>query len=169
MQLVKRLEIPGISIAAVRGEEYRCLVYGVKSVHTWNPITPVTVFEAASLGKPVFAYAVLNCAKPVCSTYEPLYNYVDPIYVEEKFLMGSPVPDGFSAITARMVLSHTSGLPNWRPGTALLPVWKPGEGPLHLKFAPGTSSCYSGEGYTYLQKVIEYLVKLSVENTGGLC
>jgi CubicO group peptidase (beta-lactamase class C family) len=46
-----------------------------------------------------------------------------------------------------MVLGHTTGFPNWRPR---------GE-PLALLRDPGTRFGYSGEGYVYLQKVIERL------------
>ncbi|MGH8996085.1 MAG: serine hydrolase domain-containing protein [Acidimicrobiales bacterium] len=48
-------------------------------------------------------------------------------------------------ITARHVLSHTSGLPNWRPeGEALVPI-RP----------PGRRWGYSGEGFVLLQDAIE--------------
>ena len=48
-------------------------------------------------------------------------------------------------VTARHVLTHTSGLPNWRhvPGP-LVPATEPGE-----------TYAYSGEGFFYLQRVVE--------------
>src|SRR4029450_6947826 len=45
-----------------------------------------------------------------------------------------------------MVLSHTTGFPNWWEG-----------GPLFLRWSPGTRWGYSGEGYAYLQHVVERL------------
>jgi CubicO group peptidase (beta-lactamase class C family) len=48
-------------------------------------------------------------------------------------------------ITARMVLTHRTGFPNWRSGK------------LDLKFTPGTKASYSGEGFVYLGKVVEHL------------
>ena len=54
-------------------------------------------------------------------------------------------------VTARMLLSHTAGYPNWRPGD------EEGEGPLPLLFPPGTRFGYSGEGIFYLQRRIELI------------
>src|SRR5699024_7692422 len=51
-------------------------------------------------------------------------------------------------ITARIVLSHTSGLPNWT---------NPRGDDLYTAFEPGTDYRYSGEGYLYLQRVLEHL------------
>jgi CubicO group peptidase (beta-lactamase class C family) len=52
-------------------------------------------------------------------------------------------------VTARMVLSHRSGFPNWRPGG------EEREGPIPLLFQPGSRFGYSGEGIFYLQRVLE--------------
>lgn len=49
-----------------------------------------------------------------------------------------------------MVLSHTTGFPNWRFFNA--------NGKLDIKFTPGTQFLYSGEGYEYLAKVIAHLM-----------
>ena len=38
------------------------LPFGVADVRTRTPVTSETVFEAASLSKPVFAYAVMRLA-----------------------------------------------------------------------------------------------------------
>jgi hypothetical protein len=67
---------------------------------------------------------------------KPLYGYL-------------PYPDisrdpRYRKITARMALSHTAGFPNWRNGDSL-----------RITFAPGQRWSYSGEGYVYLQKVVE--------------
>jgi CubicO group peptidase (beta-lactamase class C family) len=50
-------------------------------------------------------------------------------------------------VTARRVLSHTTGLPNWRSK----------EEPLRFEFTPGERWKYSGEGYHYLQSVVTRL------------
>jgi CubicO group peptidase (beta-lactamase class C family) len=45
-------------------------------------------------------------------------------------------------ITARHVLNHTTGFPNWRQGRDL-----------PIQFTPGSQFQYSGEGFSYLQSV----------------
>ena len=48
-------------------------------------------------------------------------------------------------VTARHVLTHTSGLPNWRHAP----------GPLEPATEPGETYAYSGEGFFFLQRVVE--------------
>jgi CubicO group peptidase (beta-lactamase class C family) len=57
-------------------------------------------------------------------------------------------------VTARHVLSHSTGWVNWR--------FKPGE-PLRCAFPPGTKFGYSGEGFVHLQRVVEKLADQSLE------
>ena len=70
-------------------------------------------------------------------------------YVAEPYL---PDDDRAASITARMVLSHTTGFPNWRE-----------DGPLFLRWSPGTRWGYSGEGFAYLQQVVERLTGVSLD------
>src|SRR4029079_1526093 len=66
-------------------------------------------------------------------------------YTSERFLEGDARLD---LITARHVLSHTSGFQNWRSDRE----------PLEIHFAPGEKYLYSGEGYNYLQTVVTRLL-----------
>jgi len=56
-----RHAVPGLSLAIVQGAQ---LVWtrglGLRDRSTHAPVTPDTVFEAASMSKPVFAYAVMK-------------------------------------------------------------------------------------------------------------
>jgi CubicO group peptidase (beta-lactamase class C family) len=63
-------------------------------------------------------------------------------------------------ITARMVLAHTTGLPNWSENPTA-PTWPTSA--LHLKYAPDSCWNYSGEGYVFLQKTLEHLTGKSFE------
>lgn len=54
-------DIPGLSVALIRDASVAwSRGFGVKNSNTKDPVDANTVFEAASLSKPVFAYAVLK-------------------------------------------------------------------------------------------------------------
>ena len=63
--------------------------------------------------------------------------------------------DRINLITARHVLSHTSGFPNWRNGDR--------SSPLPINFRPGEKWSYSGEGMVYLSKVVERITGMRFE------
>ncbi len=113
---------------------------------TWHDTSepsgpPDPVFEAGSLSKPIAAVVALQLQnKGLLALDRPLMEYL-------------PLPDlvGVSnayKITARNVLSHSSGLQNWRFQTKVK---------LALQFPPGTGYNYSGEGYVWLQRIFEQL------------
>ena len=138
-QLMKEGDVPGLSIALIR--ETRVFwhqSFGVKSAETKEPVRESTVFEAASLSKPVFAYAVLKLVDSgKLDLDKPLASYLAEAYV--------PNDERAALITARMVLDHTTGFQN---------EVTPGR-PLKSYFTPGEKFSYSGEGFLYLQKVVE--------------
>jgi CubicO group peptidase (beta-lactamase class C family) len=61
----------------------------------------------------------------------------------------------FKKIAARMLLSHTSGLPNWR--------WFTDDQKLRIYFEPGYRFAYSGEGIDLLQLVVESIEKKGLQ------
>ncbi|MCI0694305.1 serine hydrolase [candidate division KSB1 bacterium] len=142
-QLMQDGDVPGLSIALIRDEKLAWHQgFGVKNAETKEPVTDGTVFEAASLSKPVFAYAVLKLVDSgKLDLDKPLNQYLPGNY---------DVGDDprLSQITARRVLTHTTGFPNWRPNGS--PVLK-------IFFTPGEKFSYSGEGFVYLAKAVEHL------------
>jgi CubicO group peptidase (beta-lactamase class C family) len=146
------LKMQGLSIAIINNDE---IVYhnafGVSNAETRETINEQFIFEGASISKPVFAYFVMKMVdKGMLALDTPLYKYMPYPDIEKD--------ERYKAITARLVLSHQSGFPNWRHNIDLadssLHIKR---GDLYLKFAPGTKFSYSGEGYLYLAKVIAHL------------
>ena len=142
-RLIPRLmgegDVPGLSVALIRGADvYWHGAFGVKNAETREPLDDATVFEAASLGKPVLAYAVLKLADAGrIDLDKPLSSYLPAPYLQGD--------ERVKLINARMVLSHTTGFQN---------EVTPGK-PLKIYFTPGDKFSYSGEGFLYLQKVVE--------------
>ena len=139
------LQISALSIAVIKGNK---IVYS-KAVGTKNaqkePIDNNTIFEAASMTKPIFSYTVLQLVKEgVLQLDTPLYQYYP--YSD---IAGD---DRYKLITARMVLDHTTGFPNWRENNKLT-----------INFTPGTKFGYSGEGYGYLALVVEHLTGKKID------
>lgn len=142
---------PGLAIAVVEaGEVVWQQGFGVTHAERRTQVHADTLFEAASLSKPVFAYLVLQLADTgVIDLDRPLVDYRRPDYLGRSAWL--------DRITARDVLRHTTGLPNWRahPETELLLP----------QVAPGTRIDYSGEAFVWLQLVIETLTGQSLDQT----
>lgn len=100
------------------------------------PATEETLFNVASLAKPVTAEALLRqVSAGLYGLDDPLSHYwVDPDIAED---------DRHEALTLRLALSHQTGFPNWRYQT---------DGHLEFRFSPGTNAAYSGEGFEYVAR-----------------
>ena len=121
-----------------------------------TPADDRTVFRAASLGKAVFAYLVFTLVgSGQLDLDRPLHEYLPrPLtdYPDYADLRGDL---RYRTITARLALSHRTGFPNWR--------WQLDDGKLRILFDPGTKFLYSGEGYRYLQLVVEQIAGRTLE------
>lgn len=142
-------QIMGASIALiVDGEVAYSRNFGLRNNYTQQEVDDDTLFEAGSITKPIFAMAVLRLAeRGVLSLDAPLVDYLP--------LDEPPTDVRYKRMTARHVLSHQTGLPNWRHQTS--------DGKLDLKFIPGTGFRYSGEGFEYLGDVVSHLTGKPLE------
>lgn len=145
----KYYQIPGVSLALIKdGRMVYHKTYGVKNTFTGEKVDDNTLFEAASITKPVFAFAVQRLAeRGVIDLDKPLYQYLPYPDIEQD--------ERYKLITARHVLTHRTGFPNWR---SMNP-----DGKLNIKFTPGTAFGYSGEGFEYLKLVVEKITGKKVE------
>ena len=150
-RLMQALRVPAIGMAVVeRGEVVWACNLGVTNAETRAPVADDTLFEDASLSKPVFAYLVLQLAdQGVIDLDAPLVRYRRMDYLADH-----PWVD---RVTARDVLRHSTGMPNWRKDPAhekLVPAAK-----------PGTRIDYSGEAIFWLQLVVEKLTGESLDES----
>jgi CubicO group peptidase (beta-lactamase class C family) len=142
---LQEAKLPAASIAIVRGGRLAWRrAFGVKDRGTNEPVDGDSVFAACSNTKPVFAYGVMKLVeRGLLDLDTPLTRYT------KRRVTADPRVE---LITARHVLNHTTGFPNWRQGSEL-----------PIQFAPGTQYQYSGEGFSYLQSVVEEITGKSFE------
>jgi CubicO group peptidase (beta-lactamase class C family) len=145
--LMEIAQLPGIGIGVVqRGKPGWKHYEGFANADTKTPITAESVFPAASLSKQVFAYLALGLLdEGRLELDKPLREYVKE---------DAPTGPLGEKITARHVLSHSSGLRNWR--------WEHGQ-EFVPAFEPGTKFRYSGEGFYYLMRCVERITGTGFE------
>lgn len=144
---------PAIQLAYWDGKKIDNYVYGKKEAGKPDTINNETIFQAASLSKVVasYLYLILN-EKGIFDLDKPLSEYYEyPRMSEDK---------NKDLITARHVLTHSTGLVNWDK-TAGTPEWKKSK--LVTRFTPGEKFMYSGEAMHYLQLVVEHLTKKDLD------
>lgn len=156
--------VEGLSIAILNHNiPVYVKAYGYKNKPKNEFLDTATVNYAASLSKAVFAVLVLKLNEQgIIDLDKPLYKYLkNPISHYEDFAeLGKD--ETYKNITARMCLSHTTGLPNIRyihPTTGEIDTL----GTLKIYFKPGTRYAYSGEGIKFLQLAIQDITGKDVE------
>src|SRR5258708_6077679 len=129
--------VPGAVVAVIeKGSVAGVHALGVRRAEEAGAVDAATIFEAASLSKPVFASAVLRLVAAKALDLDRPLDQILPL---------APDPRA-KLITARHVLSHSSGLQNWR---------NPRNDKFEFSFPPGEKFSYSGDGYFYLQRAVE--------------
>jgi CubicO group peptidase (beta-lactamase class C family) len=155
-RLLSAAKIPGVGVAILNdGKVVFLKGYGVRDKEKNLPLTPDSVFTAASLTKAAFACLVMELVQDSVLTLDkPVYQYLPkplPEYANYKDLAGD---QRYKKITTRMLLDHTSGFPNWR--------WATVDKKLNINFEPGSRFAYSGEGIDLLQMVVETVANRSL-------
>lgn len=137
-QLLADNGVPSASIAHIEnGKLVFVAAYGSQSPGV--PATDATLYNVASLTKPVTAQVVLRLVSAgEISLDEPMYKYwLDPDIAKD---------ERAKLLTPRFSLSHQTGFPNWRRMTG---------GVLTFKRPPGQAFGYSGEGFEYMKRFTE--------------
>ncbi|MDE2876188.1 MAG: serine hydrolase [Gemmatimonadota bacterium] len=154
------LGVPGVSVAVLAdGEIAWARGYGFADAESRRPVTTNTLFQAASISKPVAALAALQLVEE---------GRVDLDGDVNNHLTSWTLPgNGFTAdapVTLRHLLTHRAGLTVWG-----FPGYGPGEtppdavgvldgrgntDPVRVDKTPGESWRYSGGGYTVMQQLV---------------
>ncbi|HTA41675.1 MAG TPA: serine hydrolase [Bryobacteraceae bacterium] len=147
--LMAAAEVTGVGIAIInRGKIAYMKPYGFRDKDKRLPLTEDSVMDAASFTKSTFAYLVMQLvAEKVLDLDKPIQQYLPkplPEYSAYQDLASDP---RYQKITARMLLSHTSGFPNFRTINR--------DRKLNINFEPGSRYAYSGEGIQLLQLIVE--------------
>ncbi|MBL7479539.1 alpha/beta hydrolase-fold protein [Legionella bononiensis] len=180
-QLMTSAKIPGATIASYGHEAISTMSIGTtqgSKETTASPVDAETVFGAASLSKPVFAYLVLKLmatnkadeAIPGFGTFTKFnsgFNLHTPLYAVFRDEHGTTVPDDENPflkkfkpeyhewakkLNAEMVLSHRTGL------------HIVAQEPYAFQFEPGTHYAYSGPGIDCLQVAIKAVTDSDLES-----
>lgn len=157
IRAMQEARVTGLGIAIFNhGKVVYTRAYGVRDAASNKPLTPDSVMTAASLTKVAFAVMVLKLVEEKAIDLDrPVVEYL-PKPLPEYALYRDLAPDRrYERITLRMLLAHTSGLPNWRRFTD--------EKVLRIYFPPGSRFAYSGEGIALAQMVVETVTGKSIE------
>lgn len=163
-QWMDALAVPGVSIAVI--DHHRIVWVKAFGFTTpgpqGSPVTPDTIFQAASIAKPVTAVAVLRQVE------RGAFNLDDHInsFLQSWKLPGSEM-EGGEQVTIRRLLAHTGGVtpggfqgyPRTAPLPGIVQVLR-GIAPANNDAAqvvsrPGSEVAYSGLGYSLLQLALE--------------
>jgi len=159
-QLMDRFHVPGVSVAVIRDFEIHwARGYGLADVENGMRVDADSLFQAASISKPVTAMAALRAVQ------DGRFSLDDDI---NTILKSWKLPAGEltrrQAVTPRALMSHTSGLgdgfgfPGYHPAAArptvveILNGSKPSNvGAVLMEREPFTAAKYSGGGVTLMQ------------------
>ena len=171
-ELMKQYNVPGVSVAVIQDFKIQWAKgYGIADSETTKPVTTDTLFQAASISKPVNAMAVLKAVQ------DGRFGLDDDI---NSILQSWKLPENeFTAIrkvTPRMLLSHTAGtddglgFPGYHPDTprpTLQQIMDGAEpsnvGPVRVGRKPFTRFQYSGGGTIMMQLALMDTIGLPYE------
>lgn len=154
--LMARARVPGLGLALIEdGRVVYLRTYGVRDASKPEGLQRDTVMYGASLTKATFAWMCLQLVdEGRLDLDRPIAEYLPrplPEYEDYADLANDP---RWRKFTPRMLLAHTSGMPNFR--------WLNADEKLDIKFEPGSRYVYSGEGFNLMQFVLEEGLKLDV-------
>jgi len=162
-ELMERFHVPGVSVAVIHDFEIQWAKgYGIADIETGAPVDTETMFQAASISKPVAAMGVLRAVQDGLFTLDEDINDILETWTLDggEFTRDRPV-------TPRTLTSHTSGLgdgfgfPGYDPSDPIPTVVQildghelSNVGPLFMERPPMSLMEYSGGGVTVMQQAL---------------
>jgi CubicO group peptidase (beta-lactamase class C family) len=164
---LRHYNVPGVSVAVMDGGSVVwARGWGVADRESGRMVTPSTLFQAASISKPVAALVALSLVQEGrMSLDRPVNDYLTGWRVPESELTAD------SAVTLRGLLTHSAGLTVWgfpgyrkdRPfsedqliaSNAQVLDGQGNTDEVRVYKVPGTSWQYSGGGYTVMEQLVE--------------
>lgn len=152
-RLLKAGEVTGAAIAVIdHGKIGYERAYGFRDKEHSLPLGVDSIMSAASISKPTLGYLVMQLVdQQLLDLDKPVYQYLPKPLPEYPRYADLADDLRYKRITARMLLSHTSGFANWR--------WLEDDRKLTIHFEPGSRFAYSGEGIDLLQLIVETVTK----------
>ncbi|ARS38981.1 serine hydrolase [Sphingobacteriaceae bacterium GW460-11-11-14-LB5] len=139
--------------------------YGFRNKPQHTMLDTATIVYGASLSKAVFGYLMMKLVEEKAIDLDkPLYKYLKKPVPDYEYFSDLKNDDRWKLITARMCLSHTSGLPNvrWFNPTEAAPLFD-SLGVIKIYFDPGSKYAYSGEGFKLLQLTVEEICGKNID------
>jgi CubicO group peptidase (beta-lactamase class C family) len=165
-QLMERFRVPGVSVAVIRGFQIHwAKAYGVADVETGQAVDEGTLFQAASISKPVTAMAALTLVQEGRLSLDADVNTMLKSWKVPASALTADAP-----VTPRSLFSHSSGaddgfgFPGYDPSAprpTLVQILK-GEAPTNVGAMvfgrpPYRAMKYSGGGTTIMQLALTEL------------
>ncbi|MCU1260205.1 MAG: beta-lactamase, partial [Bryobacterales bacterium] len=157
-RLMSAAEVTGVGIAIFNGGKLAYLKsFGFRDREKSLPLTRDSVMAGASFSKVAFAYLVMQLVDDgSLELDQPVQHYLPKPLPEYPAYRDLANDSRYQKITARMLLSHSSGFPNLRGLNRDLK--------LNINFEPGSRYAYSGEGIQLLQLVVETIKKTPLKD-----
>ena len=149
VRLMAREDVKGMALAVIEdGDVAYVTAYGHRNVEQGLPLETNTVMYGASFTKTAFAYMILQLVdEQKFDLDKPLAEYLSKPIPEYEFYADLSADDRWRQLTARHVLTHSTGFANFR--------WLEPDEILRFHYAPGERYGYSGEGFYLLQFALE--------------
>ena len=162
-------KVPGVSIAVVKDGKLRWAKgYGIANTNKGNEVNTTTLFQAGSISKPLAALSALKLVEEgKVDLDEDVNTYLKDWQVPESDFTTE------EKVTLRRLLTHTAGMtvhgfPGYQQTDSFPSITTvlngAGNTPaIYVDTIPGSIWRYSGGGYTVMEKMVEDISGLSLD------